>query len=100
MPGLTDPMRDKGTVEAFEKCQPLLLLARVSREYGAYIPGNPAPTAAQRLARFFWQFATSQHVWPIPLTLGRALATAGQASGRRQAGKLVRTGLYTRTWEE
>ena len=66
---------------------------------GAPAPA-PVPAAAQRLPRFLWQPAASQHVWLIPPTLGRSLARIERASGRRQAEKPLKIGLYSPAWEE
>jgi hypothetical protein len=46
------------------------------------------------------QMIASQHVWLVPPTFGRRLAMIGQAPGRRQVGRLVKMGLYSRRWEE
>jgi len=60
----------------------------------------PVPAAAQRLPAFLRQPAASQYVWLIPPTLGRSLARIERASGRRQAEKPPKTGLYRPAGEE
>jgi hypothetical protein len=72
---------------------------RSGSTYGSPGAGAPAPVpvpaSAQRLPKFLSQPAASQHVWLIPPTLGRSLARIERASGRRQAEKPLKIGLYS-----
>src|ERR1039457_4413247 len=68
---------------------------------GAEAPApEPAPAAPQRLPRFLWQPAASQHLWLIPPTLGRRLAMLGRATGWPQAEKIFERALYSRMGRE